>query len=181
MPSPPTRSAVPALETDRLVLRPHVAGDFAECVAMWSDPRVTQHVGGQTLSPEEVWARMLRYAGLWALLGFGYWVVRERASGRLVGEVGLADFRRDLVPPLGDVPEVGWVLAPWAHGQGFATEAVRAVLGWSDGVLRAPRTACLIAPANAASIRVAEKCGFRQAGDASHRGLETLVFHRDAT
>jgi len=52
------------------------------------------------------------------------------------------------------------VLAPWAHGRGFATEAMRAVLDWGatrfgDG----QRTVCLIAPENAASIHVAERLG----------------------
>jgi RimJ/RimL family protein N-acetyltransferase len=69
---------------------------------------------------------VLRYAGLWTLVGLGYWVARDRATGRFVGEGGLADFRRDLTPALGNAPEVGWVLAPWAHGRGLATEAVRA-------------------------------------------------------
>jgi RimJ/RimL family protein N-acetyltransferase len=186
----------PALDTARLTLRDHTLADFAECAAMWADPVVTRHVGGRPSSEEEVWARVLRYAGLWALLGFGYWVVRERASGRFVGEVGLADFRRALTPalapPLAGAPEMGWVLATWAHGRGFATEAVRAALAWSDAHLdRLPgaaphagphagpgRTVCLIAPENVASIRVAEKCGYREVARATYQGRVTLVFAR---
>lgn len=155
---------------------------------MWADPAVTRHIGGRPFSEEEVWARVLRYAGLWALLGFGYWVLRERATGRFVGEVGLADFRRNLTPPLGDAPEVGWVLATWAHGRGFATEAVRAALAWSDARQAAARladprlgpgrTVCLIDPENVPSIRVAEKCGYREATRATYREQATLVFER---
>jgi RimJ/RimL family protein N-acetyltransferase len=154
---------------------------------MWADPRVTRHIGGRPSTEEEAWARVLRYAGLWALVGFGYWVVRERATGRFVGEVGLADFRRELAPPLdpplAGAPEVGWVLAPWAHGRGFATEAVRAALAWADGRAADPRLAsgravCLIAPENAASVRVAERCGFRPAGRAAYKGEATLLFER---
>jgi RimJ/RimL family protein N-acetyltransferase len=181
---------VPALDTARLTLRGHALADLGECAAMWADPIVTRYIGGQPLSEEEVWARVLRYAGLWALVGFGYWVVRERASGRLVGEVGLADFRRDLTPPLDGTPEVGWVLAPWAHGRGFATEAVHAALAWSDAHLAggtggdsrraAGRTVCLIAPENVASIRVAEKCGFREAARTTYKGATALVFERYA-
>ena len=51
-------------------------------------------------------------AGCGALLGFGYWLVEERATGAFVGEVGLADFRRELEPGFGDAPEAGWVLIP---------------------------------------------------------------------
>ena len=174
---------IPALDTARLTLRGHTLADFAECAAMWADPLVTRYIGGRPLSEEEVWARVLRYAGLWALLGFGYWVVRERTTGRFVGEVGLADFRRDLSPALHGAPEVGWVLAPWAHGRGLATEAVGAALAWADArvedaVLGVGRTVCLIVPENGASVRVAEKCGYRAAGDATYKGHTTRVFER---
>ena len=107
---------VPALDTERLTMRGHTLADFDECLAMWTDPVVMRHLGGRPLTMEEMWARLLRYAGSWSLLGFGYWVVRERATGRFVGEVGLADLRRDIEPRLGGVPEAGWVLggrAPW--------------------------------------------------------------------
>lgn len=175
----PAIANIPTLDTDRLALRPHTAADFDDCLALWSDARVVRYIGGAPQTPPEVWARLLRYAGLWPLLGFGYWVVHERASGRFVGEVGLADFRRGMLASLDGVPEAGWVIAPWAHGRGFATEAVRAVLDWSDTQLDARRTVCLIDPENAASIRVATKCGYRDLTRVSFKGSETLVLERE--
>jgi RimJ/RimL family protein N-acetyltransferase len=166
---------VPALESERLSFSGHRPGDFDECAAMWGDPAVTRHIGGVPSSSEEVWARLLRYVGHWDLLGFGYWVVREKASGRFVGEVGFADFKR-LIEPRLDAPEMGWVLAPWAHGRGFATEAVRAAMGWGRSNLPVPRTVCIIDPGNAASIRVARKCGFVEIGSSSYKGHSTLLF-----
>jgi RimJ/RimL family protein N-acetyltransferase len=114
----------PSFDTDRLSLRRHRREDFDECAAMWADPEVTRHIGGRPFTGEEVWTKLLRYVGHWSVLGFGYWVVRERATGRFVGEVGFADFKRDMIPSIAGVPEVGWVLAPWSRGRGFATEAV---------------------------------------------------------
>lgn len=172
-----TIDAIPVIRTRRLTLRGHTLSDFDECAAMWADPLVTRHIGGRPSTAEEVWARLLRYAGLWALLGYGYWAVTETESGRYVGDVGLADFRREIVPPL-NAPEVGWALAPWAHGRGFATEAVSAALSWSDAHLAQPRTVCLIDPGNVASVRVAEKVGFRPSGRAVYKEHETLVFER---
>ena len=61
---------------------------------MWADPEVTRYIGGRPFGVEEVWTRLLRYAGHWALLGYGYWAVIEKSSGRFVGEAGLADFHR---------------------------------------------------------------------------------------
>jgi len=84
-------SVAPALETDRLVLRVHRLDDLAACAAMWADPLVTRHIGGKPSTPQATWLRMLRYPGLWALLGFGYWAVEEKATGAFVADVGFAD------------------------------------------------------------------------------------------
>jgi RimJ/RimL family protein N-acetyltransferase len=173
-----TAPTVPELQTERLVLRGHTLADFPESASMWADPQVTRYIGGRPSTDEEAWARLLRYGGLWPLLGYGYWLVRERETGRFVGEVGLADFRREITPPLEGEPEAGWVLAPWAHGRGFATEAVRAVLAWADAQLAAPRTVCLIAPDNAASIHVAGKCGYHERIRTTFKGEDTIVFER---
>jgi RimJ/RimL family protein N-acetyltransferase len=168
----------PIIETARLVLRPHTAADFRDCAAMWADPLVTRHIGGRPSTAEETWARLLRYAGLWTLLGLGYWAIRERDTGRFVGEAGFADFRRELTPSLEGAPEAGWALAAWAHGRGFATEAVGAVVAWGDAHLAAPRTVCMIAPTNAASVRVAEKCGFREWVRTAYKDAPTVLFER---
>jgi RimJ/RimL family protein N-acetyltransferase len=89
---------IPTLESSRLILRGPTLDDFAASLAMWSDPAVVRYFGRPPFGEEEVWARLLRYVGHWALLGFGYWVVVEKASGRFVGEVGFADLRREIEP-----------------------------------------------------------------------------------
>lgn len=164
------------IDTERLALRRHRKDDFGDCAAMWADPEVTRYIGGRPLSEQEAWAKLCCNVGHWELNGFGYWVVHERASGRFVGEVGFADHKRDVVPSLGGVPEGGWVLATWAHGRGYATEAVRAAVAWADA--RWPQTACIIDPGNAASERVAEKCGYTRSAAALYKGLPTTIFVR---
>src|ERR1041384_8238346 len=133
---------IPVLETERLTLRGHRAGDLEDSLAMWSDPRVTQHITGKPFNREEVWARLLRYLGHWQVMGYGLWVVSERATGRFIGEVGLADFKRELPISFDGAPEAGWVLGSPAHGQGYATEAMSAVLAWADEQFA--RTVCII-------------------------------------
>src|SRR4051794_25666729 len=137
---------IPTLVTERLTLRAHRLDDMADSTALWTDPVVTRFIGGRPFTQEEIWTRLLRYVGHWALLGFGYWVVTETASGRFVGEVGFADYKRELEPSLDGAPESGWVLAPWAFGRGFATEAVGAVVAWGDAHFGSRRTVCLIGP-----------------------------------
>jgi RimJ/RimL family protein N-acetyltransferase len=170
--------AIPSIETDRLTLRGHRLDDFAESAAMWADPEVTRWIGGRPQSAEETWARLLRYVGHWSLLGFGYWVIREKASGRFVGEVGFADFRREIEPSIVGRPEIGWVLASWAQGRGFATESVLAALAWGEGHFETTRTICLIHPENAPSLRLAAKCGFIESGRSTYKGEPTILFRR---
>lgn len=172
--------SIPSITTERLTLRGHDRSDLAACAALWGDPLVTRHIGGHPFTPEETWTKLLRSVGHWALLGFGYWVVQENRSGRFIGEVGFADFQRDIDPPLAGVPEIGWVLMPWAHGRGFATEAVRAALVWGDAHFRGGRTACLIDPENTASIRVAGKCGYREFARTTYKGTPGILFERTA-
>jgi RimJ/RimL family protein N-acetyltransferase len=171
----------PVLETARLTLRGHRTDDLADCAAMWADPEVTRYIGGRTNTEEEVWARLLRYIGHWSALGYGYWVVHERASGRFVGDVGFADFKRALTPSFDGAPEAGWALASWASGKGFATEAVRAAHAWIDTRFPQGRTVCMIDDGNVASVRVAEKCGYRVWQKATYKGTPTVLYERGPT
>ncbi|HEY8041563.1 MAG TPA: GNAT family N-acetyltransferase, partial [Polyangiaceae bacterium] len=77
-------TTIATLDTGRLTLRGHGRDDLDDCAALWADPVVTRHIGGRPFTREEAWAKLLRYVGHWDLLGFGYWVVRERATGRFV-------------------------------------------------------------------------------------------------
>ena len=173
-------NAVPEIETLRLRLRGHRLDDFDRLAALWADPIVTRFIGGKPSTREESWVRLLRNVGHWATLGYGYWVVEEKASGRIVGEIGFSELKRDIAPPFEGVPEAGWVLSPVAHGKGIATEAVRAVLAWGDVRFGAGPTTCIINPENSASIRVAEKCGYREIARTTYKGSPTIVFRRGA-
>lgn len=172
------QSAVPVIHTERLTLRGHRLDDYEDCCAMWGDPIVTRHIGGQPSTRQQTWSRILSYAGHWGLLGFGYWVIEESATRRFVGETGFADFHRDIAPSMQGVPELGYALSPAFHGNGYATEAIQAALAWVDAHLKAPRTVCLIDPQNAASIRVAERCGYSVFESATFNGGPALFLER---
>jgi RimJ/RimL family protein N-acetyltransferase len=169
---------IPVIETNRLILRGHRLDDFSDCVAMWSDPIVTRFIGGKPFSEEETWARLLRYAGHWSLMGFGYWAIEEKDTHSFVGESGFADFKRDIEPSIKGMPELGWALISRVHGKGYATEAVRAVVAWGEQHFGSARTVCIIRPENVASIRVAEKCGYRELQRTAYKGHATIIFAR---
>jgi RimJ/RimL family protein N-acetyltransferase len=166
------------IETPRLRLHAHKTDDYESCVALWADAMVVRHIGGKPSGRPQTWARLLNYAGLWAMLGYGYWAIEERATGVFIGEIGFADFKRDIAERMRDVPKIGWALIPSAHGKGYATEAVRAVNSWGDTNLASARTACMITPENIASVRVAEKCEFAQFASSSYNDQPVLFFER---
>lgn len=168
----------PVIETERLRLRGRTLEDFEFFREMWSDPKVTRYIDGKPRSEEDTWTKFLRMTGLWAMLGFGYWVVEEKASGRPVGEAGFADFRRVITPSLKGTPEMGWAFASFAHGKGYATEAVIASAQWGDEFFNGARTCCIIGMGNDPSVRVAEKAGFVSAGTADYHGEDVHLFYR---
>ncbi len=170
---------VPVFETERLRLRGRALDDFAFIRDMWADPVTTKYIGGAPLSQEASWTKFLRMLGHWPALGFGYWIVEERASGRAIGETGFADFKRDIEPSLHGQLEIGWALAPEFHGKGYAMEATRAAIAWGDAHFPDRRMCCIISPGNAPSIRLAEKLGFISGAATKYHGDDMLVMYRD--
>ncbi len=152
----------PIVETARLRLRPHRREDYDACLAMWTDPLVVRHIGGKPSTAQQVWSRILTYMGHWQAMNFGYWAIEEKSTGKFIGEIGFADFKREIAPSMRSVPELGFALVSSAHGKGYASEAVRAVLEWGDEHLPSKRTVALVNEVNAPSVRILEKSGYRE-------------------
>ena len=155
------------IETPRLTLRRHVLEDFGQLQTIWSDPRVTQFITGEPSTHTESWARLHRYAGHWALLGYGYFAAVEKETGDYFGDVGFGRFKRGLGDDFDEFDEAGWVLAPSAQGKGYAIEAMVALHDWHRTQCGPSRTVCVISPDHESSIRVAEKLGYRAYADRS--------------
>lgn len=171
---------VPVLETSRLVLRGFRADDFEPWLALSRTPAYYRYFGPEAMPAEEVWKLLLRSVGHWALMGYGFWAVEEKASGRFVGAIGFLSLKRELSPPLGDAPEIGWVLDPALHGQGLATEAVAAVLAWGHAHFGPVRTVCIIHPDNAPSMKVAAKFGYHEFARTTYHDQPIVLLERDA-
>lgn len=167
----------PVIETERLRLRRHELSDFEASVAMWADPDVARFIGGKPSTREDTWGRLLRCVGHWELLGHGFWLIEEKATGAFVGEGGWGTFKREIEPRF-EAPEQGWALATSAHGKGYAHEAMRAALDW--GVAHFARTdfVCMIAPENAPSLKLAAKLGYAEYGRAEYKGSLSILLRR---
>ncbi|RDL52233.1 hypothetical protein BLJAPNOD_03392 [Ensifer sp. M14] len=173
--------SVPIIETERLVLRPYRRDDFTAYAALFADSEVTRFVGGVPYTREQSWTRFLRQVGMWHYFGFGFFAIQDRTTGAFLGEAGFHDVHRLITPSLEGTMETGWALSPKAHGQGLATEAVSAALEWADRQFPQVRKTCIIDVGNRASVRVAEKQGFKEFWRTSYHGTYVIMFERQRT
>ncbi len=149
-----TAGDIPAVDTERLTLRPFREDDLDAFAAIGQDPECMRYIGdGHLISRPDTWRGMAAALGHWRLRGYGLWAAEERATGRFVGRIGL--YNPEGWPGL----EAGWLLARSAWGKGYATEGGRASLRHAFEVVGADRVISLIHPDNRASRRVAEKLG----------------------
>jgi RimJ/RimL family protein N-acetyltransferase len=162
---------IPVLETPRLRLRALVEGDLDALHAIGADPETARYIGdGSPLDARGAWRFIAVNMGHWCMRGFGQWAVEERASGAMIGRLGMWE-------PYGwpDL-EIGWMIARDRWGRGYATEGSAAALDWAFATLRPARVISLILPENVASVRVAEKIGESLAGEHELFGQTVSVY-----
>jgi RimJ/RimL family protein N-acetyltransferase len=161
-------------QTRRLLARKPTEEDRALYHAHFSRPQVERWLRPSPLPPFN--AQILDElidgdCAHWEDHGFGPWILIERESGAFAGRAGLA---WTSVEGRARV-ELPWSIEPHLQGHGLATEAALAATDWARD-LGFEQVIALVLPANAASRRVAEKCGFRQDGRVIHAGLPHLLF-----
>lgn len=145
------------IETPRLRLRPFAPADFEALHALTQDPEVMRFLDRTASSETDTWRRLLSQIGHFNVFGLAMMAAEERATGRFLGQMGFIHMRRGHGPDFDTDPEAGWTLAGFAQGQGYAREGMEALLGW----LGPRRTVCMIDPANASSLKLAARLGYR--------------------
>ena len=167
------------IETDRLLLRPLVIGDFESYKTVWvNKPMTDGSPGHPQLSEEDIWYRLLRWIGHWATFDFGPFAIVDRISGAVIGEVGLAHFHRGHGVPYDGFPEAMWRVEYSRHGRGIATEAMQAVFVWFDSRKISTRTVCMIDTWNDTSKSVAARLDFKMFKATTYRGNPVELFER---
>lgn len=164
---------IPELETERLRLRALRLDDLDAYARMYGDPEVMRFMeNGVPLDRAAAFRSMALHLGHWQLRGYGQWALEERATGAFVGRAGL--WQPEGWPGL----EVGWILERGAWGNGYATEAGAAAIGYAFEVLEADAVISLIMPENVGSIRVAERLGERYERDVQLLGRSARLYRR---
>lgn len=140
---------IPTIRTDRLILRPYKRSDWDAYLAYCQSGR-TRYMGGP-LEPKDAWAWFTNDIATWGLYGFGTLAIEH--DGTQVGFAGLVQ------PPNFPEPELGWGLFEGHDGQGYATEAGRAMLAHAFATTGLNTVVSYVDPDNAASAAVATRIG----------------------
>lgn len=160
---------MPAIETERLLLRMFRPADLDEFARLLSDPEVIRYVGdGQPVSREETDKALQSIIRHWQTHGFGRWAVVDRLTREFVGFGGL----RSLL----GTPEVVYHLATAQWGKGLATELALASLRFGFEEHQFERIVAIAKPLNAASIHVMEKIGMHYEKHASYYGIDVVQY-----
>jgi RimJ/RimL family protein N-acetyltransferase len=163
-----TGPAIEPVSTGRLTLEPLKAEHAGEMLAVLAAPELYTFIGGEPPTLPELQARyrqMVAGPPAGRRVGWLNWVIRRRHDDRLTGTVQATIWPE---PDDGDHPvlraSVAWVVGASWQGQGIATEAARALVGW----LRARGVTAIMAtihPGNAASAAVARRAGLVATAD----------------
>ena len=185
--------SIVVLETERLTLRHIGWTDLDALHAILSDPDVMRYIGNGSPKTRQQTERLM---GFWIAdngrawdthtlerlpqlrraierdAHFSLWTTVEKQTNRLIGRCGLLAWdlegRKEV--------EVGYLIAKKHWGQGYATEAARAVRDYGFERLGFDRLISLVQPGNVASQRVAIKNGMRHERDVKIGEVPAMLF-----
>lgn len=143
--------------TARLRLRELAAADAPFILALLNEPSFIQNIGDRGVRTLEDARAYIENGPLtsYARFGFGLYLVELIESGESIGICGI--LQRDALPD----PDLGFAFLPAHWNRGYAVESASAVRHYARAELGLGRLLAITNPANAGSIRVLEKLGFR--------------------
>jgi len=143
------------LVTERLELRAPTLADAEPLAAVLSDAQAMRHIGaGEIWDRERIRELQGRKIEHLADKGYSLYTVLRRFDGAVLGDCGLWTWA-----DTGE-PEIGWRFAPAHWGQGYASEAARAVFAHGRDEIGLRHLICMAYDENVASWRIAERLGF---------------------
>jgi len=161
------------LETARLTLEPYNDSHYEGLRRMDSDTRVMRYINqGIAKTPEETWEGIRRVQARWEQYGYSWWVIKEKASGEIVGAACLQHLANVDGAPL----EIGWRLVPEHHGKGYATEAAKAIIAFAVERTGTTYLVAVADPDNIPSHRVMQRLGMTYKAIEQHYDVPCVVY-----
>jgi len=143
--------SVPTLLTERLTLRPMRNDDLKPYCELMASQRAV-YMGGP-YNELGAWRMFCQDIALWAIYGHGALMIDRKSDGVCIGQVGINH------GPLFPEKELGWFLYDGFEGQGYATEAGRALRDWAFETLNLPTLVSYFDPNNHSSMAVSARLG----------------------
>lgn len=160
---------IPTLHTTRLILRPIVPEDAAPLHRIYQTKGVLQYFPNPAPPSLEKVERFVAYQqNHWEKFGYGNWGIVSENEEEIIGWAGL-----QFLPETNET-EVGYLLDAPFWGRGYATEAARVSVQFGFENFDFPEIIALVHPDNAASLRVAAKCGLLVVERKSYWGVEMM-------
>ncbi len=156
------------LESERLLLRTWNDGDAAAVEDIYLKPEVMEFIPGGVWSADRTARTVARMRELDIEQGFGFYPVVLKSLGKIIGHCGLGFLEQ--TPEI----EVAYILDSRYWGQGYASEAARAMIAHGFSRLNISRIVAVAFPENVRSIGVMRAVGMTLLGPAQHFGA-TLV------
>ncbi len=158
------------LETKRLRIRLFREDDLDRLDEIHSDPEAMRYMG-QVRTREQSRDLIRKYTDDFPKNRFTMWALEAKDSNDLVGRAGLSFLDGT------DEIEVGYLIDRKYWGQGFATEAAAACVGYGFEEVDLDWIVGIVQPPNKASLRVLEKLGFVYLRD-DHYYEADVLYHR---
>ena len=164
-----TGEGIPTLYTPRLILRPLVLEVVPVLHRIYQTEGVLEYFPNPTPPPvEKVEPFISSQKTHWKHNGYGNWAIVPIEAAEMIGWAGLQYL------PETDEVEVGYLLDRPFWGKGYATEAAQASVNYGFTKFHFPEIIALVHPDNAASLRVAAKCGFTIVERKVYWGIEMV-------
>lgn len=156
------------VRTERLLIRESVMADLPEFVKMYEEERGNPDVIPMTGTPEEELASYIGWR--YPLWGYGLWSVVELATGQVIGRVGFQEYEcRSSEDTVLVRTELAYLVAGAYRRQGFAREAVQAVMEYAEEELGLTEVYLRTSEENVPSRRFAEEMGFKKISKIEYR------------
>lgn len=160
--------AFPQMETDRFILRKTEERDTRDLFELYSEEEVLKYTQLLPFSAEdEAWHEMNWHLEIFTQQIGIRWLIEEKRSGKVIGTCGFLHYLKEY-----GHTEIGYDLAPSYWRRGIMSEVAAPILAFGFNSMKLNRIEAKVDPANAASIGLLTKLGFKQAGELREYEIE---------